>query len=292
MEAIAKTAPKWPKNRLEGDASKLDGLSRRERQKLTGPQRMTRDQRRDVLLMRRLGYQFESIARFLGTTISACHYTCRRGTPEVNHKNAGRRVRIPPEIATRMVEYVKSYQKQERAAGVDKKTGKKKMQQLTYNMIRDHVLRGQDGEIPTEFKYTDDALKTILNKFGLWLRAPMSQARKEAGRVRGKKQWQDKLAKDRAEAQSKAAEAEAAGQPVSEELAALARGTIVDEAESDIEVYAEADSDEEDEGMDVVSVGSTDDDDGHGDGQSEDEQIDNSHLPIGDQLRRAIAAPR
>lgn len=117
---------------------------------------------------------------------------------------------MPLEIITRMVEYVKDYQKQERAAGKDRKTGKRKMPMLTYNLIRENCFRNENGEIPTELKYTDDALKQLLNKNGLWLRQQMSALRKEEGRRRGIKQWQDKLAKDRAEAQRLAAEATAA----------------------------------------------------------------------------------
>lgn len=259
-----------------------------------GNQRMTRDQRRDVLLMRRLGYQFESIARFIGTTISSCHYTCRRGTPETNHKNGGRRVHFPPEVVSRMVEYVKEYQAKEKIAGRDKKTGKKKMPMLNWTMIRQNCLADANGQIPKELKFTDDAMKKMLNKHGIFLRKPMSEEMREIGRLRGKKQWLDKLVKDRAEAAKKAAEAQAAGRPVSAELAALASGAMVpdghgsdmdegsdgigEDAEMGDGVYSEtdetpADSEEDD-----------DDDAGDGGGHVEPMQIE-------DQLRQAIAAP-
>lgn len=189
---------------------------------------------------------------------------------------------MPPEIITRMCEYVKDYQKQERAAGKDRKTGKRKMQMLTYNMIRDNVFKNENGEIPEELKYTDDALKQLLNKYGLWLRQPMSQARKEEGRARGIRQWKEKLAKDRADAQRQAAEATAAGQPVSAELAALANGTApVEDPGSDMEGYGSPNDDEEME----EAYSATDDT------PSENDDDDEDSMQIEDQLRQAIAAP-
>lgn len=297
-EAIAFLAPKWPKPKPVPVVGSDE--TRREKQRRVGRQRLSRDQRRDILLMRRLGYQFESIAKFLGTTISACHYTCRKGTPEVGHKNAGRRVRMPPEVITRMCEYVKEYQKQEKAVGKDRKTGKRKMHMLTYNMIRENVFRNANGEIPEELKYTDDALKQLLNKYGLWLRQPMSQARKEEGRARGIRQWKEKLAKDREEAQRLAAEATAAGQPVSEELAARANGTApVEEMEmdagSDGEGYGSPGEDEEMgeaySATDDTPSENDDDDDRDGDGDEDEGEERNESMQIEDQLRQAIAAP-
>lgn len=249
---------------------------------------MTRDQRRDVLLMRRLGYRFESIAKFLGTTISSYHYTCCRGTPETQHQNGGRRVHFPPEVVTRRVEYVKDYQTRQKAAGEDEKTGKMKMPMLSWNMIRENTLADVNGQIPKELKFTDDAMKKVLNAHNLFLRNPTLAENKELARLRGKQQWLEKLAKDRAEAVKKAAEATAAGQPVSAELTALAsEGTAAEPPELDGEGFDDADDDVE--VVDDVYSESDDapsdiEDDGDDDGGEQPMQIE-------DQLRQAIATP-
>ena len=159
--------------------------------------RLDRDQRRDILLMRRLGYQYESIAKFLGTTISAVSYTVRIGIADPAHSNAGRRIKIPPEKHEQMIKYVKEYIAAEKVAGTDKKTRRKRMAPLTYNIIRDAIFKDENGETPAHLKYTDDALKQMLNREGIWLRSPFSQTQKEQSRARGKKQWEAKLAKDR-----------------------------------------------------------------------------------------------
>ncbi|KIW16041.1 hypothetical protein PV08_06092 [Exophiala spinifera] len=55
--------------------------------------RLTRDQRRDILLMRRLGYTYQYIAEFLKISQRAVQYTCQSGQASPQHRNAGRRPR-------------------------------------------------------------------------------------------------------------------------------------------------------------------------------------------------------
>lgn len=218
-----------------------DGSTRyrkRRESKAVKHRRLTRDERRDILLMRRLGYSYDVIARFLGTTISAVSYTCRQGTADTKHHMAGRRAnKLPPETMDKMVNYVGDYLAKERAAGFDKKTGKKKMTPLTYSMIRDAVFKDGNGNIDPELKISDDALKAILNKKGLWLRMPFSQAKIEEARARGKKQWLDKCAKEAAE--KARAEAASRGHIITEDQLAAAREHGAREGEES-QGYAEA----------------------------------------------------
>lgn len=165
---------------------------------------------------------------------------------------------------------------------------------LNWTLIRQNCLADANGHVPKELKFTDEAMKKLLNKHGLFLRKPMSDEMKEIGRLRGKKQWLDKLVKDRAEAAKKAAEAEAAGQPVSAELAAIASGAMIpgglrssmdkgpdgvgDDADMAEEVYSETDDP------------ATDSEDGEDDEEVEGVR-DQRPMQIEDQLRQAIAAP-
>lgn len=179
---------------------------------------------------------------------------------------------------------------------------------LNWTMIRENCLADANGQIPKELKFTDDAMKKILNKHGVFLRKPMSEEMKEIGRLRGKKQWLDKLVKDRAEAARKAGEAQAAGQPVSAELAAIASGAMIpdghgsdmdegsDGAGDDAEMAGEGYSETDDTPVDSEE----DDDDrqtdhlGHSHGQVRGHgHVHSDHQPmqIEDQLRQAMAAP-
>ena len=135
---------------------------------------MSRDERRDILLMRKLGYKREQIARYIGAIVSAVNYTIRQGDPEPKHKNAGQQVFIPEDRIDAMVAYAKDYLAREKTCAVDKRTGRKPMKHLSYNMIRQAVFADENGEISAKFKYTDDALKSTLNKRGVWLRQSMS----------------------------------------------------------------------------------------------------------------------
>jgi len=235
--------------------------------------------------MRRLGYSYEVIAKFLGATVAAVAYTIRLRTADTKHHNAGRRAnQLPPEIMDKLVTYVERYLAKERAAGVDKKTGRKKMTPLTYAMIRDAVFKDENGNIPPELKLTDDALKAVLNKKGLWLRRPYSKAKREEARARGKKQWLDKCAREAAE--KARAEAAARGQIITEDQLAAARdhGTREGEeshgyveAEADAVAEAEAEDDEMHEYSGTESIPDED----------EDEDVDHGE-DMETQLRRAI----
>ncbi|KAL2401068.1 hypothetical protein ABEF93_000652 [Exophiala dermatitidis] len=60
--------------------------------------RLTRDQRRDILLMRSLGYTYEQISKHLHVTMAAVHYACTKAkdvTPQ--HHKAGRKPRLSKE---------------------------------------------------------------------------------------------------------------------------------------------------------------------------------------------------
>ncbi|RMZ91749.1 hypothetical protein DV736_g995, partial [Chaetothyriales sp. CBS 134916] len=56
--------------------------------------RLNRDQRRDILLMRSLGYTYEKIAAHLNVTCRAVQYTCIKNDPTPQHKRAGRRRKL------------------------------------------------------------------------------------------------------------------------------------------------------------------------------------------------------
>ena len=68
--------------------------------------RLTRDQRRDILLMRRLGYSYAYIANFLEVSQRAVQYTCQRQKSTPQHSNAGRPPRLTKEEADRVEEFV------------------------------------------------------------------------------------------------------------------------------------------------------------------------------------------
>lgn len=69
-----------------------------DKQLRTGNKRLTRDQRRDILLMRRLGHKYEDIAKFLGVTQAAVQYTINKGRASPEHYNAGRKKISRPEV--------------------------------------------------------------------------------------------------------------------------------------------------------------------------------------------------
>ena len=63
--------------------------------------RLTRDQRRDILLMRRLGHAYEYIADFLKVSQRAVQYTCEKQQATPQHSKAGRPPRLNKEEADR-----------------------------------------------------------------------------------------------------------------------------------------------------------------------------------------------
>jgi len=80
-------------NTAEDDVEKLD-----DKQQKTCGKRLSRDQRRDILLMRRLGHKYEDIAKFLGVTQAAVQYTVNRGRASPEHRKAGRKKRDHPGV--------------------------------------------------------------------------------------------------------------------------------------------------------------------------------------------------
>jgi transposase len=70
--------------------------------------RLSRDQRRDVLLMRSLGYSYEYIATFLKISQRAVQYTCQKGTATPQHKQAGRPPKLNQEETDKLIEFVTS----------------------------------------------------------------------------------------------------------------------------------------------------------------------------------------
>lgn len=68
--------------------------------------RLTRDQRRDVLLMRRLGYTYQYIASFLHISQRAVQYTCQKQQVTPQHGNAGRPPRLNKEEADKVEQFV------------------------------------------------------------------------------------------------------------------------------------------------------------------------------------------
>lgn len=264
---------------------KLPDGTTRVRRGRTKARRLTRDQRRDILLMRRLGYQYEAIAKFLGTTISAVSYTVTKGTAETGHHNAGRRTHIPPEKHEQMIRYVQQYLGTERAAGIDKKTGKKKMPPLTYKMIRDAVFRDENGEIPPDLKFTDDALKQMLNKHGLWLRTPFNQMQKEQSRIRGRKQWEAKLAKDKQAAREARSVSPNSNTQRNVDSAAGSPIEAGDDEHETSVVQGYAEQGPDDEEMGEVYSGTSSEDEEEGEEEEEEEQ---QPMVVEQRLRQAM----
>lgn len=216
--------------------------------------RLTRDERRDILLMRKLQFKYEDIAEFLGTTLSAVSYTIKQNTAEPGHKNSGRKGGKPdwPEaLIDQLVAFVKEHREKEKVGGFDTARNQKKVPSLTYNMIRESVFADEHSNIPEQYKKftTDDAIKAQLNKYGLWLRQPMPPHLVERARARGKKQWLDKLERGRQEAEDAA--------DVAGDTPAAPDGA----GPSVVHGYAEVDVDDEDmDDMDIASDGQMPDD--------------------------------
>jgi transposase len=70
--------------------------------------RLSRDQRRDILLMRKLGHSYTSIATFLHVTERAVQYTCQKEEATPQHHKTGRPPRLNEEEVDRLVAFVTS----------------------------------------------------------------------------------------------------------------------------------------------------------------------------------------
>ena len=76
--------------------------------------RLTRDQRRDILLMRRLGHTYEHISTFLNVSQRAVQYTCEKQQATPQHAKAGRPPRLNKEEVDRVEEFVTQSKKTRR----------------------------------------------------------------------------------------------------------------------------------------------------------------------------------
>lgn len=124
--------------------------------------RLTRDQRRDILLMRRLGYTYKNIADFLHVSQRAVQYTVEKQKPTPQHSKAGRPPRLNKEEADRIEQFVTSSQKTRR---------------MTYKQIAEALW--PEGEVGHE------SVKSALHKRGYRRRIalrkpPLSEANKAA----------------------------------------------------------------------------------------------------------------
>ena len=100
--------------------------------------RLSRDQRRDILLMRKLGYSYEYIADFLKVSQRAVQYTCQKQQSTPQHDNAGRPPRLSKEEADRVEEFV---------------TQSKRARRMTYLQVAEELW--PEGEISADsVRYT------------------------------------------------------------------------------------------------------------------------------------------
>ena len=72
--------------------------------------RLTRDQRRDFLLMRRLKHLYATIAKELRISERAVQYTVEKGVATPQHKNAGRPPKLSRDEVDDLVQFVTSSQ--------------------------------------------------------------------------------------------------------------------------------------------------------------------------------------
>jgi transposase len=101
--------------------------------------RLDRDQRRDILLLRRRGDSYAEIAKFLDVTERAVQYTYTTKYATPKHKKAGRPLKLTSDKVDKLIEYVKTL---------------KQTRRMTYQGLKD-VLYSERDEIRTQvIKYT------------------------------------------------------------------------------------------------------------------------------------------
>jgi transposase len=110
--------------------------------------RLTRDQRRDILLLRRRGDSYEQIARFLDVSFATVQYTCtsKKATPQ--HKKTGRPPALDSDEVDALIEFVKS----------SRRTRRMTFDQLKQELYSDRPLVGTE------------AIKYALRKRGYYCR--------------------------------------------------------------------------------------------------------------------------
>jgi transposase len=71
------------------------------------PERLIRDQRRDILLMRSLGFTYKQIASHLNVTERAVAYSCKKMKATPQHKNAGRPARLQQNEVDKIIDFMR-----------------------------------------------------------------------------------------------------------------------------------------------------------------------------------------
>ena len=110
--------------------------------------RLDRDQRRDILLLRRRGDTYAQIAQFLDITPRAVEYTCQKQTATPKHKQTGRPSKLKPNDVDDLLSFVKSSSRTRR---------------MTYDQLREELYKDRP-EIGSE------AIKYALKKRGYFRR--------------------------------------------------------------------------------------------------------------------------
>ena len=105
--------------------------------------RLTRDQRRDILLMRSLGFTYAKISSHLKVTERAVQYTCEKGEATPQHHNAGRAPKLSTSEVDTLVEFI---------------TSSRKTRRMTYLQLAEHFW--PEGEVGVE------SVKKALHKRG------------------------------------------------------------------------------------------------------------------------------
>lgn len=91
--------------------------------------RLDRDQRHDILLLRRRGDSYAEIAQFLGITERAVQYTCNTKYATPQHKRTGRPSKLTSTEVDELIEFVKT---------------SKRTRRLTYQQLKDELYKGRD----------------------------------------------------------------------------------------------------------------------------------------------------
>ena len=127
--------------------------------------RLTRDQRRDILLLRRRGETYEEIAQFLGVTVRAVQYTCNRQKATPQHHKAGRPAKLTSQEVDSLIAFIKSL---------------KRTRRLTYRQLKKE-LYAERRDI------SEKAIKNALHKRGfrrrLALRKPYISKKNRIARL-------------------------------------------------------------------------------------------------------------
>ena len=124
--------------------------------------RLTRDQRRDILLMRGLGHTYERIAAHLKVSERAVQYTCKKGQATPQHLKAGRPPRLNKEETDRVEEFI---------------TQSKETRRMTYLQVAEALW--PEGEVSAEsVKYA--LYKRGYRRYLAMRKPPLSEANRVA----------------------------------------------------------------------------------------------------------------